>query len=73
MARCGHCGGRSPRVVRVAQTANPNPQAGLQAGARPVYEVVIGQSSPNGTGKRFSTYGAALDYARRRGGIVRII
>ena len=67
MARCGSCGGRK-RVVKPQPTNTVDPTKAIYAAAMPRYAVTIGGST---TGKTFSTYAAAADYARRRGGTVR--
>ena len=71
---CGTCGGKRRSETRSSTSDSRlnyvDPTKAIFAAATPSYEVV---PSNGGRGKRFSTYQAAADYARRSGGTVRAV
>ena len=70
---CGSCGGsRSHSTVHPERKVGPAPSAeAMAASAQTRYVVVRSQTATEG--KRFSTLNAAQDFARRSGGIVRML
>ena len=71
---CGSCGGARSRNTGSypEHQAGPAPSAeSMMAAASPRYLVVRSQTATEG--KRFSTLNAAQDFARRSGGIVRML